>query len=342
MSIMVTGAAGFIGSAFVREALRQGARVVMYDALTYAGHLPNVEPCIKSGVCDFLRGDIRDQAQVRAALAKFEVTKIVNFAAESHVDNSINGPRPFMDTNILGTFTLLEAAREHFSQLPPATRDSVRFLHVSTDEVFGELTHQGYFTEDSPYRPNSPYSASKAASDHLVRAWHHTYKLPVVITNCSNNYGPRQFPEKLIPRMITCALGDQPLPVYGQGANIRDWIHVEDHARGVWLALTKGMVGQSYCFGGRSERRNLAVVETICDLLDDLRPRVTGKSYRELITFVTDRAGHDWRYAIDDRKAETVLGFARAYPHFEDGLRQTVLWYLENETWLKSVREKRA
>lgn len=337
-SILVTGAAGFIGSAFVREALKHGSRVVMYDALTYAGHLPNIEPCLKTGVCEFVKGDIRDSELLAETLKKFNITRIVNFAAESHVDNSILGPKPFLETNIMGTFALLEAAREYWKTME--SPESFRFLHVSTDEVFGELGDDGHFTEDSSYKPNSPYSASKAASDHLVRAWSHTYKLPVLVTNCSNNYGPRQFPEKLIPRMITCALEEKPLPVYGKGANVRDWIHVEDHAKGVWLALESGEVGDSYCFGGRSERKNLDVVKSLCAIFDELRPRANGKKYEELITYVTDRAGHDWRYAIDDSKAEENLGFNRTYKNFEEGLRQTVTWYLENESWIKSVQEK--
>jgi dTDP-glucose 4,6-dehydratase len=339
-SILVTGAAGFIGSAFVREALKHGDKVIMYDALTYAGHMPNIESCLKPGRCEFVKGDIRDFDAALATLRTHAITHLVNFAAESHVDNSIHGPKPFLETNIMGTFSMLEAARTYWSELLESDKSSFRFLQVSTDEVFGELEDEGYFTEESSYQPNSPYSASKAASDHLARAWAHTYKLPVVITNCSNNYGPRQFPEKLIPRMITCALAEKPLPVYGKGANVRDWIHVEDHAAGVWTALTDGTVGESYCFGGRSERRNLEVVQTICSILDELRPRTGGQKYSELISFVTDRAGHDWRYAIDDSKSETKLGFSRKYKHFEDGLRQTVRWYLDNGDWLTSVQEK--
>jgi len=339
-SILVTGAAGFIGSAFVREALNNKAKVVMYDALTYAGHMPNIEDCLKPGRCEFVKADIRDFDVALATLKKYEITHIVNFAAESHVDNSIHGPKLFLETNIMGTFSMLEAARSHWTLLDGPTKDNFRFLQVSTDEVFGELEDEGYFTEESRYQPNSPYSASKAASDHLVRAWAHTYKLPVIITNCSNNYGPRQFPEKLIPRMITCALAELPLPVYGKGANVRDWIHVEDHAAGVWKALFDGELGESYCFGGRSERKNLVVVQTICEILDELKPRAGGKKYSELISFVTDRAGHDWRYAIDDSKSEQRLGFNRKYTSFENGLRQTVAWYLDNQPWIASVKEK--
>lgn len=339
-SFLVTGGAGFIGSAFVREALKTGHKVLIYDALTYAGHMPNIEECLKPDFCEFLKADIRDREGALQALKKFGIQAVINFAAESHVDNSILGPKAFIDTNIVGTFALLEASRCYFQTLNETEKSNFRFLHVSTDEVFGELGEEGAFTEENPYRPNSPYSASKAASDHLVRAWGHTYGLPVVITNCSNNYGPRQFPEKLIPRMITCALKEQRLPVYGKGANVRDWIHVEDHARGVLLALQRGRLGESYCFGGRSERRNLEVVRAICGVLDELRPRDAGRSYEELITFVTDRVGHDWRYAIDDRKAEAELGFKRLFPSFEEGLRQTVEWYLNHPAWIQSVMEK--
>jgi dTDP-glucose 4,6-dehydratase len=339
--ILITGGAGFIGSAFVRLALEANQRLVIYDALTYAGHMPNIEACLKPGQCDFVKGDIRDRSLFLKTLNEFNISKVVNFAAESHVDNSILGPQAFIETNVNGTFAMLEASREYWNTLTPEASSNFRFLHVSTDEVFGELGPEGQFTELSPYSPNSPYSASKAASDHLVRAWHHTYKLPTLITNCSNNYGPRQFPEKLIPRMITCALNEQSLPVYGQGSNIRDWIHVEDHARGIVLALQNGQNGSSYCFGGRSERRNLDVVKTICKNLDELRPRANGKLYEELIRFVEDRAGHDWRYAIDDSKAEKELGFQRSYSNFEQGLKQTVEWYLSNDAWVQSVLGKK-
>lgn len=341
-SLLVTGAAGFIGSAFVREALSADFRIVILDALTYAGHFPNIESCLRPGKCDFIKGDIRDQDLVTRILREHRIDGVVNFAAESHVDNSISGPGPFIQTNIVGTYSLLEASRSHYQSMAPAeAKLNFRFLHVSTDEVFGELGDSGYFTEDSPYSPNSPYSASKAASDHLVRAWGHTYKLPVLVTNCSNNYGPRQFPEKLIPRIICCALREQPLPVYGKGENVRDWIHVEDHARGILLALTKGRTGGTYCFGGRSERKNIEVVQAICRVLDAKQPRLNGRPYSELVEFVKDRAGHDWRYAIDDSKAERELGFIRKYSNFEEGLSQTVDWYLENKGWVQSLEAKR-
>lgn len=339
-NILVTGGAGFIGSAFVREALKSNHRVVIYDLLTYAGHLPNIESCLKVGVCDFVKGDIQDGQLLYETFSKFKISAVINFAAESHVDNSINGPRPFMETNIMGTFSLLESAREYFFKLSESERANFRLIHVSTDEVFGELGDTGYFSEASNYQPNSPYSASKAASDHLVRAWSRTYNLPVIVTNCSNNYGPRQFPEKLIPRMIVSALHEKPLPVYGKGTNVRDWIHAEDHASGIMLALEKGSVGESYCFGGRSERKNIDVVNSICSVLDELRPRTGGRKYSELITFVTDRAGHDWRYAIDDSRAQSQLGFRRRYENFEEGLRQTIGWYLQNDPWVQSVLEK--
>jgi dTDP-glucose 4,6-dehydratase len=336
MTILVTGAAGFIGSSYVRLAKEQGYRIVILDAMTYAGHIANLRD-ILGPQCELIEGDIGDFEKVKGILQKNKITGVVNFAAESHVDNSISGPAAFIKTNITGTFWLLEAVRDYFKSLTEAEKNKFRFLHVSTDEVFGELGPTGKFSEATPYAPNSPYSASKAASDHIVRAWHHTYGIPTVTTNCSNNYGPRQFPEKLIPRMIVCALEGKPLPVYGQGLNIRDWIHVEDHAAGVHLAFEKGQVGQTYCFGGNSERKNIDVVHAICDILSELKP---GKNYRSQIQFVTDRLGHDFRYAIDDSKAEKELGFARKYKSFEQGLKQTVMWYLENNNWLNEISKR--
>ncbi|NDG85531.1 MAG: dTDP-glucose 4,6-dehydratase, partial [Proteobacteria bacterium] len=308
-SILVTGAAGFIGSNFVEIALAAGHKIVGYDALTYAGHRENVEEFEKNPHFAFVHGNILDQELFLKTLKTHSIDLVAHFAAESHVDKSITGPGAFIETNVNGTFSLLTAARAYYEGLAGAKKDGFRFLHVSTDEVFGELGPTGKFSETTPYAPNSPYSASKAASDLLVRAWHHTYGLPTIITNCSNNYGPRQFPEKLIPHMIFCALQGKPLPVYGKGENIRDWIHVKDHARGVLLALEKGRVGDTFCFGGNSERKNLEVVHALCAALDELRPRAGGKSYRELITFVTDRPGHDFRYAIDDSKAQRELGY---------------------------------
>jgi len=338
--ILITGAAGFIGSQAAREALKQGFAVTIYDLLTYAGHRINVDEIVDGDRCRFVQGDIADFNLLLKTMREDKISGVMNFAAESHVDNSINGPLPFVKTNILGTFNLLEASREYVKSAGLDAAD-FRFLHVSTDEVFGELEDTGYFVETTAYAPNSPYSASKASSDHLVRAWHHTYKLNTVITNCSNNYGPRQFPEKLIPVIITNALAEKPLPVYGKGLNVRDWIHVEDHTRGIFLAYQKGQAGESYCFGGRSERKNIDVVKAICSSLDKIRPRKGGGRYEELISYVTDRAGHDWRYAIDDSKAERELGFQREYKNFEAGLDHTVRWYLDNSKWLDIIRSRK-
>ncbi len=338
--LLITGAAGFIGSQVARQALKDGYKVTILDALTYAGHMTSIDELVDGDACKFEKGDIGNFEANYSLLRRDKITGVINLAAESHVDNSIHGPLPFVQTNIVGTFYLLEAARRYFTEMDVAEKEHFRFLHVSTDEVFGELEDNGYFTEETPYSPNSPYSATKAASDHLVSAWGHTYKLPIIITNCSNNYGPRQFPEKLIPRMIICALAGEKLPVYGKGLNVRDWIHVEDHSRGILLALSKGVTHESYCFGGRSERKNIDVVHALCDVLDKIKPRADKKSYREQISFVQDRAGHDWRYAIDDAKAEKNLGFKREYKNFEAGLEQTVKWYLENTKWIKTIQER--
>lgn len=345
-TIIATGVAGFIGSSFLRQIPKDqpknhpGFRIIALDKLTYAGHLANIEGVL-SPTIEFVKGDIGDSQLVGKLLQQYQPSAIVNFAAESHVDNSISGPKEFMNTNIMGVFHLLEASRAYWNQLAPEAKKQFRFLQVSTDEVFGALSMTDpKFSETTPYAPNSPYSASKAAADHLVRAWYHTYGLPTLITNCSNNYGPRQFPEKLIPRMILNALEGKPLPVYGAGLNVRDWIHVEDHCQGIWAALTKGKPGESYCFGGNSERRNIDVVHSICDILDSKRPRQGGGSYRDLITFVTDRAGHDFRYAIDDTKAQKELQYQRAYTSFENGLASTVNWYLENTAWIQTVSKK--
>lgn len=338
--IVVTGGAGFIGSNFVRMLAREGKQTLVVDSLTYAGHLPNIQDLIENGLCFTEQRSILEGEAIRELLVAREARAIVNFAAESHVDNSINGPEVFVSTNVLGTFKLLEAARSYYSQLKGEAKERFRFIHISTDEVFGELGESGKFSETTPYAPSSPYSATKAASDHLVRAWHKTYGLPTIVTNCSNNYGPRQFPEKLIPRMILCALNEKPLPVYGKGENIRDWIHVDDHCHGISLALNNGRPGSTYCFGGNSERRNLDVVTGICQIMDEIRPRTQGRRYRDLITFVTDRAGHDWRYAIDDSFAQLQLGFKRKYVNFESGLKETVEWYLSNPTWVQSVLDK--
>jgi len=332
-SLLITGGAGFIGSAFVREAVARGQSTVVLDALTYAGHRVNLE-----GVdCKLVVGDIRDGALVSSLLREHSIDAIVHFAAESHVDNSISKPAAFIETNIVGTYRLLEAAREYWGGLKPEKKEYFRFLQVSTDEVYGSLGPKGAFNETTAMKPNSPYSASKAAGDHLARAWCHTYDLPVIVTNCSNNYGPRQHPEKLIPHMITRALAGESLPVYGDGRNVRDWIHVEDHCAGLALALENGVIGETYCFGGAAERANIDLVEAICIILDKARPHNRGGSYQSQIAFVKDRLGHDRRYAIDDKKARKELGFKRKHD-FESGLKATVEWYLANEAWCKMRR----
>ncbi len=340
-TLIVTGAAGFIGSAFAREALKKNYSIIILDALTYAGHLENIEEILIEGHCQLVQGDIADFKLTSSLFEKHTPQAIVSFAAESHVDNSIKGPQAFMETNIMGSFQLLESSRKYFEQLSAEKKAKFKFVHVSTDEVFGALGPTGKFNEQTSYAPNSPYSASKAASDHLVRAWFHTYGLPTITTNCSNNYGPRHFPEKLIPLMIMSALREQKLPVYGKGLNIRDWIHVEDHSRGVLLALEKGKAGESYCFGGNSERNNLQVVKEICRLLDEKKPRNASQKYEDLIAFVEDRKGHDFRYAIDDSKAEKELGFSREFKTFEKGLEMTVDWYLHNQNWVDRVERKK-
>lgn len=337
--LIITGGAGFIGSCFVREAVARGDDVFVIDALTYAGHeenLTNVRDKIQLVI-----GDICDGNLVAQTINEFAPDVVINFAAESHVDNSIEEPADFIQTNIVGTYTLLEATRSYWNGLKnEAKKSSFRFLQISTDEVYGSLGDTGKFSESTSYSPNSPYSASKAAADHLVNAWHHTYGLPTIITNCSNNYGPRQHPEKLIPTMILSALDGKKLPVYGDGKNVRDWIHVEDHCTGVYLALTKGNPGETYVFGGHAEMQNIDVVTSICEMLDALKPKKDGKSYKEQISFVKDRLGHDRRYAIDDSKAKSKLGFTRNHD-FASGLRATVEWYLDNQDWRKVVLEKR-
>ena len=332
--ILVTGGAGFIGSNFVLDWLAGGGEpVVNLDALTYAGNLHNLDGLRGDARHVFVHGQIGDRALVDRLLAEHRPRAVVHFAAESHVDRSILGPEEFLRTNVYGTFTLLESARGHWSGLPDAEKAAFRFLHVSTDEVYGSLAAGApAFTEDHVYEPNSPYSASKAASDHLVRAWHHTYGLPVLVTNCSNNYGPFHFPEKLIPLMIVKCLAGEPLPVYGAGANVRDWLYVDDHARALTRVFEAGTPGESYIIGGRAERTNLQVVHAICETLDRLRPRADGKSYKEQISFVADRPGHDHRYAIDPAKLDRELGW-RAAESFDTGIEKTVRWYLENDAW---------
>jgi len=341
-TVLVTGGAGFIGSAVCRHLVATGKyRVVNLDKLTYAGNLTSLRDLDGNPNYVFRKADICDTDRVRKILADEAVDLVMHLAAESHVDRSIDGPMAFVTTNVVGTASLLQAVLEHWRSLGGEARKRFRFHHVSTDEVFGDLPFDsGVFTEDSPYKPSSPYSASKAASDHFVRAWHETYGLPVVLSNCSNNYGPYHFPEKLIPLVIANALDEQPLPVYGKGANVRDWLFVEDHARALEAVMTEGRIGESYNIGGRAERTNLEVVETICALLDARRPRAGGRSYLDLITYVTDRPGHDRRYAIDPTKSEQELGWT-PLETFETGLARTVDWYLANGWWWRPIREQR-
>jgi dTDP-glucose 4,6-dehydratase len=329
VKLLVTGGAGFIGSAVVRIAVARGHEVVNLDALTYAACEANVAGAAQSNLYSFEQADIRDRAALDRIFALHNPDAVMHLAAESHVDRSIDGPADFIDTNITGTFNMLEAARAHWQR--QGRPQAFRFHHISTDEVFGSLGAEGQFTEATPYDPRSPYSASKAASDHLVRAWHETYGLPVVLTNCSNNYGPYHFPEKLIPVAILNALHGRPIPVYGKGENVRDWLYVEDHADALLLVVQKGAVGRSYNIGGENERRNIDLVRTICALLDEMKPRAQG-SYAEQITFVTDRPGHDARYAIDPSRIREELGW-RPSVTVEEGLRRTVRWYLDNEAW---------
>jgi dTDP-glucose 4,6-dehydratase len=340
MRVLVTGGAGFIGSAVCRHLVAEEANtVVNVDKLTYAGNLASLRAIENRPNYHFRQLDICDDKGLLDVMRHEEIDTVMHLAAESHVDRSIDGPAAFIETNIVGTFRLLNAAATYWRELPGERRDRFRFHHISTDEVFGDLPFDsGIFTEETPYAPSSPYSASKASSDHLVRAWHETYRLPVVLSNCSNNYGPFHFPEKLIPLVILNALHEEPLPVYGAGANIRDWLYVEDHARALALVASRGSVGESYNIGGRSERTNLSVVETICDLLDERRPRRGGGRHRDLITFVTDRPGHDRRYAIDCSKVERELGW-KAEESFESGLGKTIDWYLSNEWWWRPIRD---
>jgi dTDP-glucose 4,6-dehydratase len=335
---LVTGGAGFIGSAVARHLIAETPHTVLVlDKLTYAGNLDNLAPVASDPRFSFAQGDIRDAARVASLFASFMPDIVMHLAAESHVDRSIDGPAAFIATNVMGTFVLLEAARAHWAGLDAAAKARFRFHHVSTDEVFGSLGPDDFFRETSPYQPNSPYSASKAASDHLARAWHHTYGLPTVASNCSNNYGPYHFPEKLIPLVILNALEGKPLPVYGAGSNIRDWLHVEDHARALVTIATRGALGESYNVGGWNERTNLAVVEAICDLVDEMAPDPKIGPRKTLITFVTDRPGHDQRYAIDASKIKRELGWTPRET-FETGLRKTVRWYLDNPDWWGRIR----
>jgi dTDP-glucose 4,6-dehydratase len=342
MTILVTGGAGFIGANFVLDWLADAATrdesVVNLDKLTYAGNLANLATLSGDPRHGFVTGDIGNRTLVTALLAQHRPRAVLSFAAESHVDRSIHGTADFIQTNIVGTFNLLECVREYWSRLPDAQRAAFRFLHVSTDEVYGSLSKDAPpFAETNPYEPNSPYSASKAASDHLVRAWHHTYGLPVLTTNCSNNYGPLHFPEKLIPLMIVNALSGKPLPVYGDGQQVRDWLYVKDHCSAIRTVLATGRLGETYNVGGWNEKPNIDIVHTVCALLDELRPRSDGQSYATQISFVKDRPGHDRRYAIDARKIERELGWKPAET-FESGIRKTVRWYLDHPQWVANVQ----
>lgn len=336
MKIFVTGGAGFIGSATARRLIEHtDDEVLVFDKLTYAGNLASLQPISSSQRFSFVQADICDRVALEKALSAFEPDIVMHLAAESHVDRSIDGPAAFIETNLVGTFTMLDVCLSYWRRLSAERANKFKFMHISTDEVFGSLGTNGFFHEDTPYAPTSPYSASKAGSDHLVRAWRHTYGLPVIVTNCSNNYGPYHFPEKLIPLMIINAIEGKPLPVYGKGDNIRDWLYVDDHAAALLLVAREGVVGESYNVGGNNEWRNIDVVYAICDLLNELRPQKGG--YRDLISFVTDRPGHDLRYAIDSQKIQRELGW-RPNEQFETGLRKTIKWYLENKAWWEAVR----
>lgn len=331
--ILITGGAGFIGSHLVKKFASEGFKVTVLDKLTYCGNLENL-----SGIdCQFIKGDIQDQELVRQIYSEGQFDLIYHLAAESHVDRSISGPAEFLQTNIMGTFNLLHEALKYYGTLSGPKKDEFRFIHVSTDEVFGELTHEGFFTEATPYKPKSPYSASKASSDHLARAWYATYKLPTIVTNCSNNYGPNQFPEKLIPLSLLNAIDGKPIGIYGKGENIRDWIHVEDHCQGLFMVATKGTVGETYLFGGNAERTNNQVIEDLCSILDELKP---DKRHWDLVHYIEDRKGHDFRYAIDDTLTLEKLGNYRKYD-FKTGLKQTIEWYIDNPAWVSNLQKKK-
>lgn len=346
MNILVTGGAGFIGSNFVRYALKddagnQTSKLINLDKLTYAGNLENLRDIGADSRYIFVEGDIADGSLIERLLTEHEIDAVVNFAAESHVDRSIDSPEPFFETNVIGTLRTINEVLKYWRGLEGSKKDQFRFLHVSTDEVYGTLSDTDpAFVETTPFAPNSPYSASKASSDHIVRAYHHTYGMPVVTTNCSNNYGPYQFPEKLIPLMILNALEGKNLPIYGDGMNVRDWLYVEDHCSGIWDSLTKGRLGETYNIGGKNEKPNISIVDTICELLDEKRPRKDGKSYKTQKIFVKDRPGHDRRYAIDCAKIESELGWS-PQETFETGIAKTVQWYLDNRKWCTDITEKK-
>ncbi|MBB6505218.1 dTDP-glucose 4,6-dehydratase [Sphingomonas endophytica] len=342
MRILVTGGAGFIGSALVRHLIEHTQHDVLnFDNLTYAGSLSTVATVATSNRYQFVKGDICDASAVRAAVEDFRPDIITHLAAESHVDRSIDGPGTFVQTNVVGTFVMLSEARSYWNSLSIDQRAAFRFHHISTDEVYGSLDEVGYFTEDTPYDPRSPYSASKAGSDHLVSAWHHTFGLPVLITNCSNNYGPYHFPEKLIPLMIAKSLAGESLPVYGAGDQIRDWLYVEDHVRALQIVFERGEPGKTYNIGGHNEKQNIEVVQTVCAILDRFRPRADGRSYAEQITHVVDRPGHDKRYAIDASRIRQELGWVPS-ESFDSGIERTIRWYLDNEDWWRPLVEDRA
>ncbi|PKD44659.1 dTDP-glucose 4,6-dehydratase [Rhodohalobacter barkolensis] len=337
--IIVTGGAGFIGSALIRMIINETEHEVLnIDKLTYAGHLESLESISDSNRYQFEQVDICDAEEINRIFNEFHPDAIMHLAAESHVDRSIDGSAEFIITNVNGTHALLEEAKQYWQSLEGDRKESFRFLHVSTDEVYGELGDEGFFTEETPYDPRSPYSSSKASSDHLVRAWHHTYGLPTMITNCSNNYGPYQFPEKLIPVVILKALQGEDIPVYGTGENVRDWLYVDDHARALLKVVEEGEPGETYNIGGHNEKQNIEVVHTICDTLNELVPKETGGNFRELISFVTDRPGHDFRYAIDASKIEKELGWTPEET-FDSGIKKTIQWYLENIDWCEAVTE---
>jgi dTDP-glucose 4,6-dehydratase len=340
MNLLITGGAGFIGSNLIHHVISRAevSKLVNLDCLTYAGRLENLEGVARHPKYVFEQVDLRDKAAVLEVVQRHSITHVMHLAAESHVDRSITGPGDFVHTNVVGTFNLLEACRATWLDATRSTQSATRFHHVSTDEVYGSLGPTGFFTETTPYAPNSPYSASKAASDMLVRAYHYTYGLPSVITNCSNNYGPFQFPEKLIPVVIQSVLARKPVPIYGDGMNVRDWLYVRDHAEALWLVLTRGRVGETYNIGGHNEWANIHIVQLICDLIDEMAPQLGGGS-RKLMTFVKDRPGHDRRYAIDATRIKDELGWLPAHK-FEQGIRETVRWYLDNQDWVRSVLKK--